>query len=516
MIDICFVGNSSIDNIITKKGSYRTFGGSALYSAYSCRFNSDSNIAIISNISEDLKQKLEHSDISLIGNNNKLAEFEINEIDGTCVSKKCYDGDFLINDMLDINHLHVSFRKGVNIDKILNNPKIKYKSLSIDVMIHSVRDYIPYIKKYLNRIDILFCNLNEYSLIKDVVQEIPIKVITNEEKPVIAITENENLIFEIPNIDNIVSTTGAGDTFIGGFLSKYIKEKNLVPAVIQGINNSLLSIQRVGYLSSDASTVMLDIKVNKIPNNIIVIGNSCAGKTTFIEFIKKYFDIFVVIDDLAPLLETFMMDDLSISNDKVSFEKIKSEIKFMQDIYDEYISNYDGINHYSKISKTGNGHDIVRPILWDLILEKAVTVLQQKNNIIQFSRGLDPEYGKEIDTDIYGHSLELVLNRLSKRANTIIINLTSDLEIRKQRNIDRFSNGGHFVSEETMEQVYGKDIFVYEENDNNCGCIKINDETYPVVTIVNNKSLTPIELDKFLLYNLNKVIDYYNYYNKEV
>ena len=108
------------------------------------------------------------------------------------------------------------------------------------------------------------------------------------------------------------------------------------------------------------------------------------------------------------------------------------------------------------------------------------------------------------------------LLRRSKRANTIIINLTSDLEIRKQRNIDRFSNGGHFVSEETMEQVYGKDIFVYEENDNNCGCIKINDETYPVVTIVNNKSLTPIELDKFLLYNLNKVIDYYNYYNKEV
>ena len=51
----------------------------------------------------------------------------------------------------------------------------------------------------------------------------------------------------------------------------------------------------------------------------------------------------------------------------------------MDNIYNEYIANYDNINHYTKKSFDGNGHDIIRPILWDMILEKAVSVLHSKN-----------------------------------------------------------------------------------------------------------------------------------------
>ena len=48
-----------------------------------------------------------------------------------------------------------------------------------------------------------------------------------------------------------------------------------------------------------------------LPKNIIVVGNSCAGKTTFIDFFKSFYNIYTDIDDLAPLLEMFMIDDVS-------------------------------------------------------------------------------------------------------------------------------------------------------------------------------------------------------------
>lgn len=515
MIDICFVGNSSIDHIITKNGKFKTFGGSALYTSFSCRYSSENRVAIISNVNDKLKKELEKNKIEIIGNVSPLVEFKINEIDGTCVAEKYYDSNISITENLNINHLHVSFRKGVNIDNILKNPKIKYNILSIDVMLHSVKEYIPYIIKYLEKIDILFCNMEEYSLIKDIVQKIPIKIITNEDKPVIVIKENENLIFKPRKANKIISTTGAGDTFIGGFLSDYVNNKNIHSAVIQGIYNSSVAIKKVGYLNSEDLLLKFDVKERRLPNNIIVIGNSCAGKTTFIEFLKQYFTVFTDIDDLEPLLEVFMMDDVSTDENEEMFKKVDAKIKFMHDIYNEYLSDFDNINHYSKKSKNGKGHDIVRPILWDLILENAITGLHQQNNIIQFSRGLDSAYEKEVGKDIYGRSIKLILNKLPNPTNSIIINLTSDLDVRKKRNADRFARGGHFVSEETMEQVYGQDIFVYNDVHDNCGYIDVDGMLYPVVTIINNDFLTPIELKKFLLYNLNRVIEYYNSFKEE-
>lgn len=515
MIDICFVGNSSVDHIVTKEGKYEVYGGSAIYSAYSCRCVSNCKISLISNFNKILKDELEKNDISIISNNSPLVEFEIDETKGSCNFHKFYNMDYFETGALNINHLHISFRKGVNVDKILNNPKVKYKTLSMDVMIHSIDEYIPLITKYLNKIDILFCNMSEYSILKDTVKKIPIKIITNEDKPVIVIKENENIIFEVPKNKKIVSTTGAGDSFIGGFLANYIKDKNISSSVVQGISNSFHSIQKVGPLKPDNHILKMKIKEIKLPNNIIVVGNSCAGKTTFIKYLKKYYNIYADIDDLSSLLEVFLMDDISISRDIEEFKKIEPKITLMKEVYDEYLLNFDNINHYSKPSISGNGHDIIRPILWDLILENAVLNLRQENNVIQFSRGIDAKYEGSFGKDVYKRSIERILNVLPNSANTIIINMTSDLEIRKKRNMERHANGGHFVSEETMENVYGQDIFIYENVTDNYGYIKINDISFPVFTIENNKLFKSIELEEFLLYNLSKVIEYYNNFKEE-
>ena len=86
------------------------------------------------------------------------------------------------------------------------------------MMIHSIEDMIPYIVKYKDKIKYLFCNMKEYASIKEQVKSIPYKIITNEDKPIVVITPTENLSFPVQKKSKIISSTGAGDTFIGGFL----------------------------------------------------------------------------------------------------------------------------------------------------------------------------------------------------------------------------------------------------------------------------------------------------------
>ena len=51
---------------------------------------------------------------------------------------------------------------------------------------------------------------------------------------------------------------------------------------------------------------------------------------------------------------------------------------------------------------------------------------------------------------------------------------------------------------------------IYTKTGKNFGYLLVDGRTIPVYTIVNDKTLSEIELNKFLEYNVNKVIEYYN------
>ena len=138
-----------------------------------------------------------------------------------------------------------------------------------------------------------------------------------------------------------------------------------------------------------------------------------------------------------------------------------------------------------------------------MILEKAVIFAKERNNIIQFSRGKDKDYERQFGKNVYERSLQSVIKELPNKEETIIINLSSDLKTRKSRNHIRYEKGGHFVSEETMDNVYGDDIFNYQHIDSNKEFI-----------ILNNKTLSNVELNQFMLYNLNEIINYFNEFRK--
>lgn len=510
MIDICYVGNSSLDNINTKNGYKKTIGGSAIYSSLSSRMVTNKSIAIISNINKEIETLLTKYNIKHFGNLlNEITEFNIDEEKGTCIFANKNDKPIFIEEPLEINNLHISFRKGVNIDDILNNPNINYDSLSVDVMIHSVEDFIPSLIKYNEKINTLFCNMEEYEKIRKYTQNIPKIIITNGKNPIIVIDEEKNYFYQIEESTKIVSSTGAGDSFIGGYIGAYCDGKNNNECINYGINTSKYSLENFGPLINIPLLDTFSVPM-KIPKNILVIGNSCAGKTTFIDFFKTIFNIYSDIDDLNPLLEMFMIDDISRTNNIEDLKQIKEKIKYMNDIYEKNLIDFPNIDYYSEKVVDGNGHNIIKPILWDIILNKSVSIDKEKNNIIQFSRGKDELYENEFGNDVYKRSISEIIDALGNTNELLIINLTSDLVIRKARNNIRFENGGHFVSEDTMDSVYCEDIFMYEQLSENKGYIEINGIKYPVYTIVNNKMLSQIELNKFLMYNIKEIIEYYN------
>ena len=132
---------------------------------------------------------------------------------------------------------------------------------------------------------------------------------------------------------------------------------------------------------------------------------------------------------------------------------------------EKYNDNINSINHYTKPANLGDGYDIIRPILWDYIIQMAVAN-SETHNIIQFLRGKAELYESQFSQNAYFHSIESFINTLKNSNNCIVVNLVSNLETRKNRNRIRFENGGHYVSDDTMDKIYSKDIFEYTKRKN--------------------------------------------------
>lgn len=482
---ITYVGNVSKDNIKTIRGENKiSIGGSAIYSSFATKsVNKNINISVVSNTTEKDIEYIEYNNIQFEGRKiENETEFMIDEKNGTCIGKN-YNDIYLENKTIT-DHLHVSFRKGIDINNIINNTKIKYKTLSVDVMIHSVKSIIPQIIKYESKINILFCNLQEYKIIREYVEKIPLVIITNNEYPIIIKEKGKLYIYNVKKCKNIVSDTGAGDSFIGGFLGEYLKNKNTEDAIKVGAEVSRLSLLSIGPIKSNSKIILNKEKIKKLPNNIIVIGNPCTGKTTFINILTKYFDVYSKIDDVKPLQEVFYMDDTIRKNaDILTDSKFNKNIIYSKDIIEEYKISYPKINYYTKPSKNKKGHDIIRPILWNKIIEYAIMDNNSKNKIIEFSRGKDEQYEKEYGEDVYQKNIKEIFKYLVNKDDTIIINIKSPYNTRIERNKKRAKRGGHYVSDNTMEKVYRKDYF--------------NSEKYGKFSAFN------IDSEKILVYNLN-------------
>lgn len=254
-IDLLYTGNISSDKIVCFDGSMREiWGGSALYSALASRAVFNGSMGIYSAVGNDFDLKvLSDNDIIFLGKKNhdrKSNTFIIDEKKKKCfLENKNYLNFTPVNQLIDVKHFHVSFREGVPIEKIFSG-KIKFQHLSVDVMHFSVVRMKNILLRYLKDINIIFCNQSEYNSIKDILDKNVEVFVTDEGKPVRHYINGCEHKYQVPNIvnKNIKSTTGAGDTFIGGFLGSYLETGDRERAIGAAIKLSGLALSYCGNL----------------------------------------------------------------------------------------------------------------------------------------------------------------------------------------------------------------------------------------------------------------------------
>jgi ribokinase len=74
-------------------------------------------------------------------------------------------------------------------------------------------------------------------------------IVTLGSKGVFYMDHGKHRFFEAYKVD-VVDTTAAGDSFIGGFVSSYLENKDIIKAIDMGQKSAAITIQRVGAQSS--------------------------------------------------------------------------------------------------------------------------------------------------------------------------------------------------------------------------------------------------------------------------
>ena len=214
------------------------------------------------------------------------------------------------------------------------------------------------------------------------------------------------------------------------------------------------------------------------PNLIFIIGPSCSGKSSMSQAICSLYPEYSVLDDTIPLYKIFAADNLLHQN------KLQDFWKFVKESSIDMYYDQDAPCFYSHPNNQG-GYLIDNPIVWNIVLTILGKQINSDYTVIEFSRGNDPKYNQFFDIndrDVYPVSFNYLCQTVpsSLLKNSLIIDINAPLEIRKERNLNRYKNGGHFVSEKTMNTVYKEDVFDVQNN-----IISIKETKIPIVYIKN-------------------------------
>lgn len=193
--------------------------------------------------------------------------FIIDEIQNSISLAQSHFLPIHIPNNLQANHLHVSCRRGVPFKEAFN--KIQASSYSLDIMWSSVKDFLPELSECLNKTNFLFCNDTEYNILKSkgIVENFPKELMTmiTDKNGVMYKKGEKQKYFKTVEISPTISTVGAGDTFLGQFLSKYHGD-NLEQSIYHGLAAASISVQDYGNLHLFDKVVEIENAKNSIQN----------------------------------------------------------------------------------------------------------------------------------------------------------------------------------------------------------------------------------------------------------
>lgn len=251
---LMFCGNSSIDYIITDQGEKNVIGGSAINAAISAVLaNKNNETSIVSSVGCDfplnILNNLNIDTQYIFKSEQETNSFIIDEINNTIHLKNTSYLPIVIPNNIRTNHLHVSCRKGVPFIDAIN--KIDAQHYSLDIMWSSVKDFIPQLSACLKKADFLFCNDGEFRILTQngVTNLFPenLTVFITNRKGVYCQKGIQQKYFETIQVRDSVSTVGAGDTFLGGFLGLF-NGNNLNDAIQQALAMASISIKDFGNI----------------------------------------------------------------------------------------------------------------------------------------------------------------------------------------------------------------------------------------------------------------------------
>lgn len=243
------------------------------------------------------------------------------------------------------------------------------------------------------------------------------------------------------------------------------------------------------------------------PNLIFIIGPSCSGKSSMSQAICSLHPEYSVLDDAVPLYKIFTADNLLHQNKLTDFWKFAKENSI-----DMYYDPEDPC-FYSHPNDQG-GYLIDNPIVWNIVLTILGKQINSDYTVIEFSRGSDHKYNQFFDTDdldVYPISFNYLCQNVpsSLLKNSLIIDIDAPLAIRNERNLNRYKNGGHLVSEKTMNTVYKEDVFNAPDN-----IFSIKEIKIPIVHIKNQTNYS--NSSSFLQNEFIKALNCYRKYHGKI
>ncbi|PIY91079.1 MAG: hypothetical protein COY72_00025 [Candidatus Nealsonbacteria bacterium CG_4_10_14_0_8_um_filter_35_10] len=275
--DLLFIGNISFDKITSRSGISRcVIGGGAYNSAYCASLVSNLKIKVFSVVGKDfpisiIKDRgIDVSGIHIVEEHSNT--FIINEQSGDIFFENNQPLEFHLNNKEHAKHVHISCRKGIRYPYLCLKNTI-YHSSSTDVISSSLKEKIDEIKKCLKAINMLFLNNYEYDMLNkcldiETAHLFPkvIIFITKGKGGVTVKKHKKEISFPGINIkkEDIVSTTGSGDAFIGGFLGSYYSSRPFCESLAIGVSIATLSIQDFGISHVTNKLSVLDEYFNKL------------------------------------------------------------------------------------------------------------------------------------------------------------------------------------------------------------------------------------------------------------
>jgi len=274
MVEISFIGNLSIDKISVRGFTKETFGGAALYgSLASALFNSKTGLMSIigTDFPPSVMRDLSTCQIDLSGikkvDNSSIRFHIVYSEDMSLESIKAYNLD------LSEKLINIPFPQAFLNSKIVNitpnnfhtqkviitrvKKEIPLAKISLQSHAYHLKRGVNKFKALLKDVDYLFLNEREARFLSnkrnilDTAKRIALQVkflacITRGPKGAIVATKSGTIFQFSPSALEVTDPTGAGDSFVGGFLATLLRERNIVPATINGFTASGIALSGFG------------------------------------------------------------------------------------------------------------------------------------------------------------------------------------------------------------------------------------------------------------------------------